>query len=61
MKAFRNNFKYPSYQEAKKNVSLLLVNQYSNLPLVSSVVEVGGFQVGATVDPLPEVLRLCFI
>lgn len=49
---------YPSYEEAKLNVSLVMVNSYFTQtvprPYLPNVVEVGGLQIKAKPDPLPE-------
>ncbi|XP_063705569.1 UDP-glycosyltransferase UGT4-like [Culicoides brevitarsis] len=46
------------YSNAKKNVSLVLVNQYLSegwiRPLLPSVIEVGGLQIKETPSPLPD-------
>ncbi|XP_053685917.1 UDP-glucosyltransferase 2-like [Sabethes cyaneus] len=53
--------KFHPYDAARKNVSLLLVNQHfskaSPRPYVPAVVEVGGLQVKSKPDPLPNDLQ----
>lgn len=50
---------YPSYEEAKKTVALVLVSSHfsQNSPMASfpSLIEVGGMQTKKHADPLPEV------
>lgn len=50
---------YPSFEEAKRNVSLVLVSshfsQTSPIALFPSLIEVGGMQAKKHPDPLPEV------
>uniref|UniRef100_A0A1W7R8H2 UDP-glucuronosyltransferase n=1 Tax=Aedes albopictus TaxID=7160 RepID=A0A1W7R8H2_AEDAL len=52
---------FPSYDEVRRNVSLVLINQHftktSPRPYVQAMVEVGGLQIKQTPDPLPEDLR----
>lgn len=68
---FRRNFppeqSYPSFDEAKKNVALVLVSSHfsQNGPTVNfpSLVEVSGMHIKKNADPLPEVsfaLRFVF-
>lgn len=51
---------YPTWDEVKKNVSLILVNthfsQGGSRALVPNLVEVGGIQMNAKGSPLPEVI-----
>ncbi|XP_001659549.2 UDP-glucuronosyltransferase 2C1 [Aedes aegypti] len=61
---YNSNFprgQFPSYDEVRRNVSLVLINQHfsktSPRPYVQSMVEVGGLQVKQTADPLPEDLQ----
>ncbi|XP_065074448.1 UDP-glucosyltransferase 2-like [Ochlerotatus camptorhynchus] len=58
---YNSNFprdQFPSYDEVRRNVSLVLVNQHftktSPRPYVQAMVEVGGLQIKQTPDPLPE-------
>jgi glucuronosyltransferase len=55
--------KYMSYDDAHRNVSLMLVNQHfsqANIrPFVPAMVEVGGLQIKAKPSPLPVVSLLC--
>lgn len=55
---------YPTYDEVKKNVSLVLVNHHfsegSVRAYVPNLVEVGGIHIKQTPDPLPMVRRLLF-
>ncbi|XP_055538419.1 UDP-glucosyltransferase 2-like [Wyeomyia smithii] len=58
---YNSNFprdRFHPYAEARKNISLILVNQHftkaSPRPYVPVVVEVGGLQVKEKPDPLPE-------
>lgn len=48
---------FPSYEEAKSQVSLVMVNSYFTQtvprPYLPNVVEVGGLQIKSTPDPLP--------
>lgn len=50
---------YPSYDEVKKNVSLVLVNHHFSLggirPMMPNFIEVSGLQAKVTPDPLPVV------
>lgn len=56
--------KYPTYDESKKNVALILINHHlsqgileANLP---AMVEVGGMHIKSTANELPKVLsELC--
>ncbi|XP_055537531.1 UDP-glucosyltransferase 2-like [Wyeomyia smithii] len=62
---YRNNFPsekgFPSYEEAKLNVSLLMYNshftQTSPRPLLPNAIEVGGLQIKPEPDPLPEEIQ----
>jgi glucuronosyltransferase len=51
--------KYMSYDEAHRNVSLILVNNHFSQdqirPLIPGLIEVGGLQIKASPSPLPEV------
>lgn len=51
--------RYVSYDEARKNVSLILLNSHFSQgvvrPLVPAMVEVGGLQINPTTDKLSEV------
>lgn len=53
--------KYPSYDVAKKNIALLLINDHftqgSVRPLLPNTIEVSGLQVTDKVDPLPEDIK----
>ncbi|XP_037030946.1 UDP-glycosyltransferase UGT5-like [Bradysia coprophila] len=53
--------KYPSYEDAKKNIALLLVNDHftqGNVrPLLPNTIEVSGLQVTDKVDPLPADIK----
>lgn len=58
----RSNFPaekgYPSYEQAKLDVSLVMLNSYFTQtvprPYLPNIVEVGGLQIKAKPDPLPE-------
>ncbi|XP_058834328.1 UDP-glucosyltransferase 2-like [Topomyia yanbarensis] len=61
---YNSNFprdKFPAYDVARKNVSLVLINQHftkaSPRPYVQSMVEIGGLQIKPTPDPLPGDLQ----
>lgn len=49
---------YPSYEQAKLDVSLVMLNSYFTQtvprPYLPNIVEVGGLQIKAKPDPLPE-------
>ncbi|XP_065093027.1 UDP-glucosyltransferase 2-like [Ochlerotatus camptorhynchus] len=49
---------FPSYEEAKRNVSLVMFNSYFTQtvprPYLPNMVEVGGLQIKSKPDPLPE-------
>ncbi|CRK99007.1 CLUMA_CG011945, isoform A [Clunio marinus] len=53
--------RYISYEEAKKNISMILVNTHFSQtyirPFVPAMVEVGGLQIKPTPDKLPEKLE----
>lgn len=53
--------KYPSYDVAKKNIALLLINDHftqgSVRPLLPNTIEISGLQVTDKVDPLPEEIK----
>ncbi|XP_055846166.1 uncharacterized protein LOC129912079 [Episyrphus balteatus] len=53
--------KYPSFDEVRKNVSLLLTNHhFSQTPIrpnVPAMVEIGGIQIKEKPDPLPEDIK----
>ncbi|XP_308284.5 UDP-glucosyltransferase 2 [Anopheles gambiae] len=53
--------RYPSYADVRRNVSLVLLNthfsQATPRPYLPNVVEVGGLQIKAKPDPLPEDIR----
>ncbi|XP_055919864.1 UDP-glycosyltransferase UGT5-like [Eupeodes corollae] len=53
--------KYPSFDEVKKNVSLILTNHhFSQTPIrpnVPAMVEIGGIQIKEKPDPLPEDIK----
>ncbi|XP_055836955.1 UDP-glycosyltransferase UGT5-like [Episyrphus balteatus] len=53
--------KYPSFDEVKKNVSLVLVNHHFSQgpirPNVPGLIEIGGIQVKDKPDPLPEDIK----
>ncbi|KAJ6641713.1 UDP-glucosyltransferase 2 [Pseudolycoriella hygida] len=53
--------KYPSYDEAKKNIALLLVNDHFTQgavrPLLPNTLEVSGLQMTDKVEPLPDDIR----
>lgn len=56
--------KYPSYDEMKRNISLILVNHHfiSQGPIrpnVPGIVEIGGVQLKQKADPLPNVSIIC--
>lgn len=55
------NDKYPSYDVAKKNIALLLVNDHFTQggvrPLLPNTIEVSGLQVTDKVDALPEEIK----
>lgn len=50
--------RYPSYEDVRKNVSLLLLNTHFShagpRPYLQNVVEVGGLQIKTKPDPLPQ-------
>uniref|UniRef100_A0A1Q3FQK2 Putative udp-glucoronosyl and udp-glucosyl transferase n=1 Tax=Culex tarsalis TaxID=7177 RepID=A0A1Q3FQK2_CULTA len=52
---------FPSYDEVRRNVSLVLINQYftktAARPYVQAMVEVGGLQIKPVPDPLPADLQ----
>lgn len=55
---------YPTYDEVKKNVSLVLINHHFSQggvrPYLPSMVEVSGLQIKTRPDPLPQVqVNLC--
>lgn len=59
---FSKNFpsdRYISFEEASKNVSMILLNSHFSQsgprPYVPAMVEVGGLQIKPTLDKLPEV------
>ncbi|XP_055916903.1 UDP-glycosyltransferase UGT5-like [Eupeodes corollae] len=56
--------KYPSFEDAKKNVSLVLCNSHFTegvvRPNVPGLVDVGGIQIKQKPDPLPENLQKIF-
>ncbi|XP_055859342.1 UDP-glycosyltransferase UGT5-like [Episyrphus balteatus] len=61
---YNKNFpadKYPSFEEMKKNVSLVLTNSHFSQgtirPNVPGMVEIGGIQIKEKPDPLPEDLK----
>ncbi|XP_055837485.1 UDP-glucosyltransferase 2-like [Episyrphus balteatus] len=61
---YRENFpadKYPSFDEIKKNVSLVLANSHFSQgtirPDVPALVEIGGIQIKEKPDPLPEDIK----
>ncbi|ETN65288.1 UDP-glucuronosyltransferase 2C1 [Anopheles darlingi] len=53
--------RYPSYDEARKNVSMVFLNHHVSKgnprPYVPAMVEVGGLQIKETPSPLPEDIR----
>uniref|UniRef100_A0A182RHS4 UDP-glucuronosyltransferase n=2 Tax=Anopheles funestus TaxID=62324 RepID=A0A182RHS4_ANOFN len=53
--------RYPTFQEVRRNVSLVLLNthfsQSTPRPYLPNIVEVGGLQIKAKPDPLPEDIR----
>uniref|UniRef100_A0A336LLK7 CSON001318 protein n=1 Tax=Culicoides sonorensis TaxID=179676 RepID=A0A336LLK7_CULSO len=58
---YESNFpseKYPSYDEVRKNVSLLLVNEHFSQgvvrPNLPNVIEVSGLQIPSKTSPLPD-------
>lgn len=62
LRCCRLNFpsdRYISYDEAMRNLSLVLLNSHFSQggvrPYVPAMIEVGGLQVKPTPDPLPEV------
>lgn len=59
--AYFTSDKYPSYDMAKKNIALLLVNDHftqgSVRPLLPNTIEVSGLQVTDKVGPLPEEIK----
>lgn len=64
---YRKNFPstdYPSYDEAKKNVSLVLVNSHfsegSSEAYLPGMVEVGGMHIESNPKPLPNVNMIFF-
>lgn len=66
-KFYRNNFpanKYPSLDEVKRNVSLVLVNHHFSLggirAYVPGMIEIGGYHIKPTADPLDSVNDLSF-
>ncbi|XP_055846144.1 UDP-glycosyltransferase UGT5-like [Episyrphus balteatus] len=61
---YNKNFpadKYPSFEEMKKNVSLVLTNSHFSQgtirPNVPALIEIGGIQIKDKPDPLPEDLK----
>ncbi|KAL9704575.1 hypothetical protein quinque_008093 [Culex quinquefasciatus] len=61
---YNSNFprdQFPSYDEVRRNVSLVLINQYFTKtvarPYVQAMVEVGGLQIKPVPDPLPSDLQ----
>ncbi|XP_055841744.1 UDP-glycosyltransferase UGT5-like [Episyrphus balteatus] len=61
---YRENFpseKYPSYENMKKNVSLVFINHhFSQSPIrpdVPTMIEIGGIQIKDTPSPLPQDLK----
>jgi glucuronosyltransferase len=66
-KVYKRNFptdNFMSYDEAKSNVSLILVNNHFSQdhirPLIPGLIEVGGLQIKEQPSPLPEVSLLGF-
>lgn len=57
--------RYISYDEARKNISLVILNSHFSQgvvrPLVPAMVEVGGLQINPTPDKLPEVRNEFFM
>lgn len=55
---------YPTYDEVKKNVSLVLVNHHFSQgdfrPMYPNIVDIGGIQIRAKPKPLPEVCLQLF-
>ncbi|XP_058459800.1 UDP-glucosyltransferase 2-like [Malaya genurostris] len=53
--------RYPSYDDVRKNVSLVLLNTHFSAhtprPYLQNVIEVGGLQIKPEPDPLPEDIR----
>ncbi|CAD7078260.1 unnamed protein product [Hermetia illucens] len=53
--------KYPSYEDMKKNVSLLFVNTYLSQgyiqPNVPTIIQIGGIQIKPKPDPLPQDIK----
>ncbi|CAD7078266.1 unnamed protein product [Hermetia illucens] len=61
---YKSNFspdKYPSFEEMKKNVSLLFVNTYLSQghiqPNVPTIIQIGGIQIKPKQDPLPQDIK----
>lgn len=52
--------RYPSYDDSKRNVSLILINHHFSQgnvrPYVPAMIEIGGIQIKTTPTPLPEVI-----
>lgn len=55
---------YPSFDEVKRNVSLVLINHHFSQgvirPHLPNMVEIGGIQIKDKADPLPKVCRSIF-
>lgn len=58
-KTFAASKNYPSFDEVKKNISLILVTQHFSqsapMALLPNVIEVSGMHIKSKPDPLPEV------
>ncbi len=59
--AYFTSDKYPTYDVAKKNIALMLVNDHFTQggvrPLLPNTIEVSGLQVTDRVDPLPQEIK----
>lgn len=60
-KTFPPSKNYPSFEEVKKNISLILVTQHFSqstpMALLPNVIEVSGMHIKSKPDPLPEVSK----